>query len=279
MGLLIRFAGQWVAGETREDAFRSARAANRRGLDAILNLLGEHYHDRGLVSQTVREYIAMARGMRDAGLRGSVSIKASQMGIDIDPQWCFENMTQVLDLVREDGGVLWLDMEGSAYTDRTLEAYGRLLSRYDRVGVALQANLRRTARDLEKQLAVGGRIRLCKGAYRETPPIAYATRPEIDRSYLRLVETLFEDGEHFAVASHDSVMIDRALELRKAHPKPFEFQMLMGVRDPLKAELAAAGHRVLEYVPYGPNWLPYFTRRLRERPRNIVTMARSIVSG
>ena len=279
MGLLIRFAGQWVAGETREDAFRSARAANRRGLDAILNLLGEHYHDRGLVSQTVREYLAMARGMRDAGLRGSVSIKASQMGIDIDPQWCFENMTQVLDLVREEGGVLWLDMEGSAYTDRTLQVYDRLLSLYDRVGVALQANLRRTAMDLAGQLAVGARIRLCKGAYREPPSIAYTTQPEIDRSYLRLLEKLFEDGDHFAVASHDSAMIDRALELSRDRPKPFEFQMLMGVRDPLKAELAAAGHRVLEYVPYGPNWLPYFTRRLRERPRNVFTMARSLVSG
>ena len=279
MGLLIRFAGQWVAGETKEDAFRSAGAANRRGLDAILNLLGEHYHDRGLVSQTVREYLAMARGMRDAGLRGSVSIKASQMGIDIDPQWCFENMTQVLDLVREEGGVLWLDMEGSAYTDRTLQVYDRLLSLYDRVGVAVQANLRRTAMDLAGQLAVGARIRLCKGAYREPPSIAYTTQPEIDHAYLRLLEKLFEDGQHFAVASHDSVMIDRALELSRDHPKPFEFQMLMGVRDPLKAELATAGHRVLEYVPYGPNWLPYFTRRLRERPRNVFTMARSLVSG
>ena len=279
MGVLIRFARQWVAGEAIEDAFRSAQEANRRGVDVILNLLGEHYQDRGLVSQTVREYLSMIRGMRDSGLRGCVSIKASQFGIDIDPQWCFENMVAVLDLVREDGGVLWLDMEGSAYTDRTFAVYGRLLQRYDRVGVAMQANLRRSAADLEAQLAVGGRIRLCKGAYREAASIAYVTRPEVDRNYLRLLDVLFSSGDHFAVASHDGRMIERALEHQRSHPKDFEFQMLMGVRDPLKGELVAGGHRVWEYVPYGPNWLPYFMRRLRERPRNILTMARSFVSG
>ncbi len=279
MGVLIRFARQWVAGETMGDAIRTAQEANRRGIEVILNLLGEHYHDHGLVEGTVREYAALVREMHQVGVRGCVSIKASQFGIDIDPGWCFENMVRVLDLVREDGSVLWLDMEGSAYTDRTLDVYDKLLGRYDRVGVCLQANLRRTAGDLAKQLAVGARIRLCKGAYREPPSVAYTSRPEIDRNYLRLLEALFNDGQHFAVASHDSRMINHALELRQSHPRAFEFQMLMGVRDPLKAQLTSAGHRVLEYVPYGPNWLPYFTRRLRERPRNLITMARSFVSG
>ena len=279
MGLLNRFARQWVAGETVGDAFRGAREANRRGMGAILNLLGEHYHDRGLVAGTVREYAEMIRGMREAGIRGCVSIKASQLGIDIDPAWCLENVVGIVDLVREDGGVLWLDMEGSAYTDRTLDLYERLLSRYGRVGVCLQANLRRTAADLERLLAVGARIRLCKGAYREPGAIAYLSRPEVDRNYLKLEEVLFSQGNHFAVASHDGPMIDRALDLQKTRPKEFEFQMLMGVRDPLKSKLVGGGHRVLEYIPYGPNWLPYFLRRLRERPRNVVTMARSFVSG
>jgi len=279
MGLLSRFARQWVAGEAIGDAFRGAREANRRGMGAILNLLGEHYHDRGLVEGTVREYSGMIRGMREADLRGCVSIKPSQMGIDIDPPWCYENVVGIVDLVREDGGVLWLDMEGSAYTDRTLALYERLLSRYDRVGVCLQANLRRTAADLDRLLAIGARVRLCKGAYRESSAVAFTSRPEVDRSYLRLEEALFSHGNHFAVASHDGPMIDRALQLRKTRPKEFEFQMLMGVRDPLKRQLVAAGHRVLEYIPYGPNWLPYFLRRLRERPRNVVTMARSFVSG
>jgi len=279
MGLLTRFASQWVAGETLEDALRVAKDANRRGIDALVNHLGEHYHEKSPVEATTREYLRLFSAMRDQGIRGHVSLKPTQFGVLIERSYAFAQMLPVLDATKADGRVLWLDMEGSNTTDDTIRIGEDLRTRYERVGVCVQANLRRTADDLNRLLDRDIRVRLVKGAYNESPDIAFATRAEIDHAYLAHLETLFERGRDFEVASHDGRMIGRALELTRDHPTPFEFAMLQGVRDPLKDELVRGGHRVAEYIPYGPNWLPYFTRRLRERPRNIITMVRSFVSG
>ena len=279
MGLLTRFASQWVAGETLDDALRVAKDANRRGIDALVNHLGEHYHEKGPVEATTREYLRLLSAMRAQGIRGHVSLKPTQFGVLLERSYALAQMLPVLDATKADGRVLWLDMEGSNTTDDTIGIGEDLRTRYERVGVCVQANLRRTADDLSRLLERDIRVRLVKGAYKESPDIAFLTRAEIDRAYLAHLETLFERGHDFQVASHDGRMIGRALELTQEHPTPFEFAMLQGVRDPLKDELAKQGHRVAEYIPYGPNWLPYFTRRLRERPRNIVTMVRSFVSG
>lgn len=279
MGLLIRFAGQWVAGETREDAIRVGKAANRQGVGAILNYLGEHYREEGLVEAATQEYVRLVRAIREGGIRGGVSAKPTQLGILLGRDYCLSRFLVLLDTVRANGQTLWIDMEGSATTEDTIRIYERLLERHEKVGLCLQANLRRTEADLRRLLPLGARIRLAKGAYREPPEIAFTQRAEIDRRFLRGLEILFWEGKHFAVASHDGRMIQRALELAESHGTPFEFQMLQGVRDPLKLDLVAKGHRVQEYVPYGPNWLPYFLRRLRERPQNVLTMARSIVSA
>jgi len=279
MGLLIRFARQWVAGETLVDAIRAAKAANARGLLALVNHLGEHYREQGPVEATAREYLHLLGAMRDEDVRGEVSLKPTQFGVLIDRAFALSQMIPILEATREAGRVLWLDMESARTVDDTIWICEALLERYDRVGICVQANLRRTAQDLDRLLRAGARIRLVKGAYKETPEIAYTTRPEIDRQFLAHLETLFQRGKDFAVASHDSRMIDRARKLARDHPVPFEFAMLQGVRDSLKGELVSNGYRVAEYIPYGPNWLPYFSRRLRERPRNAVTMLRSIVSG
>jgi len=279
MGLLTRFASQWVAGETLDDALRVAKDANRRGIDALVNHLGEHYHDKASVEATTREYLRLVSAMRVQGIRGHLSLKPTQFGVLIDRSYALAQMAPVLDAMKADGRVLWLDMEGSNTTDDTIWIGENLRTWYDRVGICVQANLRRTPGDLNWLLDRGIRVRLVKGAYKENPDVAFPTRTEIDRAYLALLETLFERGRDFEVASHDGRMIDRALELARDRPTPFEFAMLQGVRDPLKDELVKQGHRVAEYIPYGPNWLPYFTRRLRERPRNIVTMVRSFVSG
>src|SRR5437879_2973303 len=226
-----------------------------------------------------REYLDLIAAMQTEGIRGEVSLKATQFGVLIDRAYGLSEMIPVLEATRATGRVLWLDMESANTTDETIWIGEQLLTRYDRVGICLQANLKRTGDDLERLIRDGARVRLVKGAYKETPEIAYRTRSEIDRAYLSHLETLFTRARHFAVGSHDGRMIDRALALAKAHPTPFEFAMLQGVRDPLKIELVRAGHQVAEYIPYGPNWLPYFTRRLRERPRNVITMVRSFVSG
>ncbi|HYM38893.1 MAG TPA: proline dehydrogenase family protein [Thermoplasmata archaeon] len=280
MGLLIRFARQWVAGETMDDAVRVALDANRRGIHALVNHLGEHYREKAPVEATVQEYIHLVAKLRAARVDGDVSIKPTQFGIFIDRAYALSQIVPVLDATKAWGRIFWVDMEAASTIADTVWIYENLRRRYDQVGLCLQANIRRTADDLEQLLPLGARIRLVKGAYKETPDVAFTSRAEIDRAYLRHLETLFAKGRHFAVASHDGRMIDRALELSKAHPDvPFEFAMLQGVRDPLKLELVSQGHRVTEYIPYGPTWLPYFTRRLRERPRNIITMVRSFVSG
>jgi len=279
MGLLMRFASQWVAGENLEDAVRVAKEANGRGLEALVNHLGEHYREKAPVEATTREYLRLLARIRSEGVQGTVSIKPTQFGVLIDKAFALSEILPVLDATKADRRVLWLDMEHAATTDDTIWIYERLLERYDRVGICLQANLRRTPNDLDRLLGDGARVRLVKGAYKEAPDIAYRRRAEIDRAYLANLETLFARGQEFAVGSHDGRIIQRALDLAKEHPTPFGFAMLQGVRDPLKRDLLSQGHRVAEYIPYGPNWLPYFTRRLRERPRNVITMARSFVSG
>ncbi len=280
MGLLIRFARQWVAGETADDAVRATKEANERGIHAIVNHLGEHYHEKPPVEATTREYLQLVAKLRAANLDTDVSIKPTQLGIMIDRQYALGQILPILDATKAWGHLLWVDMEAASTVEDTIWVYEHLIQRYDRVGLCLQANLRRTGQDLPRLLGLGARIRLVKGAYKETPDVAFTRRPDIDREYLQHLETLFAQGRQFAVATHDGKIIDRALDLAKEHPDvPFEFAMLQGVRDPLKMTLVSQGHRVTEYIPYGPTWLPYFTRRLRERPRNIITMVRSFVSG
>ena len=280
MGLLIRFARQWVAGETIEDAVRVAQDANRRGIHAIVNHLGEHYREKPPVEATVQEYLRLVAKLRAADLHTDVSIKPTQLGILINREYALSQIVPILDAVKNWGHVLWVDMEAASTVADTIWVFEALHKRYDQVGLCLQANVRRTEEDLRHLLGLGARIRLVKGAYKETEEVAFTRRADIDREYLRHLETLFRGGSHFAVATHDGKLIERARALAKEHPDvPFEFAMLQGVRDPLKTELVSEGLAVTEYIPYGPTWLPYFTRRLRERPRNIITMVRSLVSG
>ncbi len=279
MGVLIRFASQWVAGETMADGLARAEAANRRGLGAILNLLGEHHTEPAAIDAAVSEYVELLDAIRARELDASLSIKPTQCGLMLGEAVFWRSVERILERVRSMDGFLWMDMEGSRFTDATLGVYRRALAEYPNVGVAVQANLRRTEKDVNALLDVGGIVRLVKGAYREPPPAGTPKRRETDANYRRLLDLLFERGDRFAVGSHDSAMIDHAIERNRAHRRRFEFQMLLGVRDPLKADLVRQGYRVVEFIPYGPNWLPYFTRRLRERPRNILTMVRSFVSG
>jgi len=260
-----------------QDAIRVAKDANARGIDALVNHLGEHYRDKAPVEATTREYLRLLGAMSSEGIRGTVSLKPTQFGVLIDRAYALSQMIPVLDAAKAEGRVLWLDMENAHTTDDTIWIGERLLERYDQVGICVQANLKRTADDIERLIHESARIRLVKGAYKESEAIAYRTRAEIDQAYLRHLETLFNRAGDFAVGSHDGRMIRRALDLAHEHPTPFEFAMLQGVRDPLKREMVQQGHHVSEYIPYGPNWLPYFSRRLRERPRNIVTMVRSFV--
>lgn len=262
-----------------EDAAGRVAEINAKGLEAIVNVLGENHTDQRDVETAVREYRALASRLGTGGFDAGISVKATQLGLSIDYGYCRAQTSRVLDACRSNGLYLWFDMESSRYTDDTLRLYLDALAQYPRSGVCLQANLRRTRADLDRIIRAGGHVRLTKGAYRENASIAYRRGPETDASILGLTETLFRSGDRFAIATHDDRVIDKARTLNREIPRTFEFQFLLGVRDSLKQELVSRGYRVVEYVPYGPGWLPYFARRLRERPRNVITMVRSFVGG
>ncbi|MCJ2530847.1 MAG: proline dehydrogenase family protein [Candidatus Thermoplasmatota archaeon] len=276
MDFLLPLARQWVAGNTSDEGLRRARVANGRGLGAILNFLGEHYTRRESVEATLREYRAIIAGIDAHGLDAAISIKPTQLGLGMDEDYCRENLEDMRERCQAQGVFLWLDMEDTPYTSATLRIYEETSREYAETGVALQANLHRAVDDLRAMMP-NAIIRLVKGAYREDPRISYRRKTDIDENYRVLMRILFEEGRRFALATHDDAMIQEGLTLQEEYQRTLEFQTLMGVRDPLKRELRTRGLRTLEYIPYGPHWFAYFTRRLRERPRNAILMMRSFV--
>lgn len=275
--VLFKIARQWIAGDTMEDALKSAQEANRNGMSAILNKLGEHMVSKPKVNQTVQEYLTLVSNLRRSKVTGGLSIKPTQVGLAISPKECRQNLDTIIERALQDLSFVWIDMESSEYTSDTFQIYLDLFERYERLGVVIQANLKRTQKDLEMLLGKGAKIRLVKGAYHESAKNAYRTRHDVDQNYKKLMNTLFEKANEFAIATHDSKMIEIAINLSKKYEHKFEFQMLKGIRDELKPVLVKDGFSVAEYIPYGTNWLPYSIRRLKERKRNILLLGSSFI--
>lgn len=278
-GLLLRAAKRWVAGATPADALARTRASNQRGIGGIINLLGEQVTNETEIQAAAAEYLWLLHQIQEERLDSTISIKPTQLGMTLQQQLYHKLATRIAEEAHALHNFLWIDMENSPYTQATLDTYVALRSSFDNVGVAIQAYLRRTAQDLEGLLAKGGKVRLVKGAYRESSAIALKSRKETTVNYGRLMTMLFEHGDHFAIATHDDTLIDRALELGARRRPRFEFQMLLGVRDNLKEQLVGKGFRLSEYIPYGRNWLPYSIRRLRERKRDVWLLFRSLFGG
>lgn len=275
--VLFKIAKQWIAGDTMEEALKSARKANENGMNAILNKLGEHMTSKTQVIQTVEDYLTLVSNLRRSKIAGGLSIKPTQVGLAINTKECLSNLDTIIEKALEYQSFVWIDMESSEYTDDTFKIYKTLFEKYERLGVVVQANLKRTENDLDMLLKNGSKVRLVKGAYHEDARNAYRTRHEVDENYKKLMNVLFEQGNEFAIATHDSKLIDLAMDLSKKHEKKFEFQMLKGIRDELKPILVKSGFEVSEYIPYGTNWLPYSIRRLRERKRNILLLGSSFI--
>ena len=275
--VLFKIAKQWIAGDTMDDALKSARNANKNGMSAILNKLGEHMSSKTQVSQTVSDYLTLVSNLRKSKITGGLSIKPTQVGLSISAKECLENLDKIIEKALQSQSFVWIDMESSEHTDDTFKIYLSLFEKYERLGVVIQANLKRTQNDLEMLLKKGAKIRLVKGAYHESSKNAFKTRHEVDENYKKLMRTLFEKGNEFAIATHDSKLIDMATELSKKYERKFEFQFLKGIRDELKPILVKGGFVVSEYIPYGTNWLPYSIRRLRERKRNILLLGSSFL--
>jgi proline dehydrogenase len=273
--LLFRVAKKWVAGYSTDKAVAAALDSNSRGMSAILNFLGEDTTDAKVVDQTVGEYLSLMDLMRAKKVRGCVSVKPTQLGLAIDYDLCLQNFTKLAARAEELGQFVWIDMENIKYTEDTIAIYLELYEHYSMTGIAIQSYLRRSVSDLLHIAEHGGKVRLVKGAYHEPEEHAFSTKEEVDANYLKLMKMLFDSGNYFAVATHDSNLVEEAVRMNK--DSKFEFQFLMGIRDELKSDLVAKKFTVAEYIPYGSQWLPYSVRRIRERKRNLLLLARSLI--
>jgi proline dehydrogenase len=274
--LLFRVAKRWVAGYNAHEAIEAAVDTNMHGMSAILNFLGEDIIDAKLVDMTVNEYLLLMGLMNARKVYGCVSVKPTQLGLTIDYNMCLQNFSRLAAKARELGQFIWLDMESVKSTEDTIAIYLDLCKQYDMIGVAIQSYLRRSASDLLHIIECGGKVRLVKGAYHEAEEHVFVTEKEIDANYSKLMKMLFESNNYFAIATHNSNLIEEAISISKNNTK-FEFQMLKGIRDELKLELVTKGFVVSEYIPYGSQWLPYSVRRIMERKRNLLLLTRSLI--
>ncbi|WP_332897716.1 MULTISPECIES: proline dehydrogenase family protein [unclassified Haladaptatus] len=271
-------ASKFVAGETEATALDHARTLNQRGVKAILNLLGEHYAERAEADADADVYIDLVDDIAAANLDACISVKPSQVGIDFGADVFAENVTRIVDHAAPKGVFVWLDMEDHTTTDDTLDVFESLARKHEGgVGLAIQANLKRTREDLERLADVPGKIRLVKGAYDEPKEIAYKDKAAVNRAYKEYLQFMFEEFEGgIAVGSHDPEMIAYAKELHDEYGTDFEIQMLMGVRTDAQYDLAEE-YDVWQYVPYGDRWAQYFYRRVMERKENLLFAVRAIV--
>ena len=280
--LARRFASRFVAGETLDTAVAAVRELNGRGISASLDVLGESVTAVDEARASAAMVVETQERIAAERLGCNVSVKLSQMGLDLDPGLCAENMRRILERGRDLGMFVRIDMESSAHTQRTLDLFERefLPVHGDRVGIVLQSYLRRTSADVDRLIGVRARVRLCKGAYDEPAAVAFPAKADVDRSYAALMERLLERGNQPAVATHDPALIVRARQFvaaKRIAPDRFEFQMLYGVRRDLQEELQQAGYQVRVYVPFGTHWYPYFMRRLAERPANVAFIMGNVV--
>lgn len=265
-----------------ESAIRAAEELNTAGMTVSLDLLGESVTSPAEAKSARDDVLATLDAIAAAGIRGNVSVKLTQLGLDISSDLCVANMRAILSLSRDRGLFVRIDMEGSAYTERTLDLFHNVLHPEfaDGVGVVIQSYLRRSARDVCDVIAAGARVRLCKGAYAEPPEIAFQERDEVDASYISLTEELLRHGSYPGLATHDEAIIDRVLafvDRERVAADRFEFQMLYGIRRDLQEELVAKGYKMRIYIPFGAAWYPYLMRRLAERPANVASIVFSLV--
>jgi len=279
-GLLLRIAKHWIAGETYEEAMTRALKSNSNKVLGIINLVGEEITAPEETTAATNEYIEILKAINEHKIQSCISIKPTQLGMGLDRKLYEENLGQILATAKSLGNFVWMDMEGSPYTTETVDSYLEFRKKFVDVGVAIQAYLKRSEDDVNRILDAKGMIRLCKGAYNESPEIAFKKRDQINQNYSKLMQIMFERGKGFAIATHDGKLIEEAVDLSKTRQHTdFEFEMLMGIRDKMKVQLAADGYRVSEYIPFGKSWWAYSVRRIREHKSNIFLLARALVSG
>jgi proline dehydrogenase len=273
------FARRFIAGETIEEAIAAARSVEARGFLHTLDYLGESVTSLAAADAATRAYLRIIDAVVAAGIGRNLSLKLTQLGLDVDRASAVDNLRKIFD--RAHGFFVRIDMESSTYTDVTLDIFETLWNHgYRQMGVVLQSELYRSEQDARRIIALGARIRLVKGAYREPKSIAYQKKADVDAAYVRMLKLLLSEGNYPAIATHDPAIIAVAKQYAADHriaSDRFEFQMLYGIRRDLQAQLVAEGYRVRVYIPFGSEWFPYFMRRLGERPANVAFVIRGIL--
>ena len=279
--MLPPIADNFVAGEDAETAIEHVRTYNTDGIVGILNLLGEHYERRAPADADARAYRDLIRAIDGAGVDCCISVKPSQIGLDVGEDAFEENLASIVETGQEHDCFVWIDMEDHTTTDATLDAFETHANATDGdVGVCVQANLKRTSEDLERLATLPGKVRLVKGAYDEPKSVAYKCKSAINEAYRDLLEGAFESFESgVAVGSHDPEMISLAADLHDEYGTDYEIQMLMGVREQAQRELAAQGVPTYQYIPYGDKWFSYFYRRIREQKSNALFALRAVLGN
>jgi len=280
-GIARRLASRFVAGETLDTAIAAVRELNAAQTTATLDLLGESVTTREEAQHAADTAIGMLERIAADGLDANISVKLTQFGMDLDPALCAANTTRLLERAQALDNFVRVDMESSAYTERTLALVEQLYARFPKhVGVVIQSYLYRSRQDIPRLIGLGMRVRLCKGAYKEPAAVAYPAKADVDKAYADLAEQLLADGRYPAIATHDEALIAhvrRFVAERRIAAERFEFQMLYGVRRDLQQQLVRDGFRVRVYVPFGTQWYPYLMRRLAERPANIAFILGNVV--
>ncbi len=277
-----KLAARFIAGEELDDAIRVARRLNEEGFDVTVDYLGESVHESAAAEEACQEYLRILDRIAAERLRSHISVKLTQLGLDVDEALARQNLQAIWKRAAQHGTFVRIDMESSAHTDPTLRTFHASGAPHDVLGIVIQSYLYRSEKDVDELLKCSARIRLCKGAYMEPPDVAFPDKADVDRSYVRLMEKLLASGHYHAVATHDPKMISATKTFardRGLGPDRFEFQMLYGIRRRLQRELVREGYRVRVYVPFGRQWYAYFMRRLAERPANLLFLIRSLLEG
>lgn len=275
-----RVALRFVAGETLDEAVSATKALNARNLSASLDYLGESVKRAEDTEEVVQTYRELLKRIHEQGLKASVSLKLTHFGLDISEELCQTNLRRVLTDAKQFGIPVTIDMENTPYTDITLRIYRTMRDEYDfdNVGTVIQAYLYRSEADMQALGSEGAHIRLCKGAYLESPEHAFPNKPDVDANYAKILRQYLQTPGYLCIATHDETMIQAGeAAVKEFKSTRYEFQMLYGIRSARQEELAAAGYPVRVYVPFGAAWYPYFMRRLAERPANVWFFARSFL--
>lgn len=274
-------ARRFVPGETVDDLVRAVRAANADGVTATGNFLGESVHDEANARLAGDMAVQILDRIAADKLQANVSLKFTSLGQEISDAFLAENVGRILERARAADSFVRFDMESAEYIQRTLDAFEKLWAEgWRNIGVVFQSYMKRSAGDVARMNQLGARVRLCKGAYDESPEVAYKDKAEVDRSFVRLTQTLLAEGTYPAIATHDDRMIDATVDFHQKEgigKERFEFQMLHGVRRDIQRQLVNDGFNVRVYIPFGTHWYPYLMRRLAEKPGNVLFMAGSVV--